>query len=260
LRRIGLTQYDESLSSRLYPGNTLSQQVLQASIVELEALLGLPWHARRQLCLRLDGGFGTDQNIDWVLSKGYQVVVKGLSGSRAAAWGRRIDHWQAIEPGRRWIGLPAQQLKFCRPTRTIAARWLDSAGKVRHALFVVTDLERPLLELAQTYDLRTRLEVDFREDKQGLLLAKRRKHSWEAQETLALLTDLARNFIVMFRTQVLAGTPLADFGLYRLTREVLNVPGRAVLDGSGYLKELQLTPTHPYAHILVDVLPKLWDL
>jgi hypothetical protein len=67
----------------LYPGNTLSQHVLPASIAELEELLALPWHARSQLCLRLDGGFGTDQNIDWVLSKGYQVVVKGLSGSRA---------------------------------------------------------------------------------------------------------------------------------------------------------------------------------
>lgn len=244
----------------MYPGNTLSQHVLQASIGELEELLGLPWHARNQLCLRLDGGFGTDQNIDWVLSKGYQVVVKGLSGSRAGAWGKRIDNWQTIDPGRRWVGLPAQQLKFCRPTRTIAARWLDSAGKLRHALFVVTDLERPLLELAHTYDLRTRLEVDFREDKQGLLLAKRRKHSWEAQETLALLNDLARNFLVMFRTQVLAGTPLADFGLYRLTREVLSVPGYARLDSSGYLQELQLEPTHPYAQILVDSLPRLWHL
>lgn len=232
---------------------------MQASIAELEAVLGFPWHARSSVCVRLDGGFGTDDNVDWLLRKGYQVVIKGLSGSRAGSWGKRIVQWDPIEPDRRWVALPPQQLQFCRPTRTVAVRWCDAKGELKHALYIITDMQLSLPDLARLYDLRTRLEVEFRQDKQGLLLATRRKHHWEAQETLALLTDLAHNFLGMFRRQVLTGTPLANYGLYRLTREVLNVPGRVQLDPNGYLQNFQLNAAHPHASILAAALPRLFD-
>jgi hypothetical protein len=255
---MGLTAYDESLCSRLYPGNRLSQYVLQPTVLELEQLLALPKARRRQVCLRLDGGFGTDDNIAWVLGRGYQLLAKGLSGSRAAKWGHTIPDWQTLEPQRRWVALSPQQLHFCCPTRTIAVRWLDSGGKVKHGLYIVTDLERPIAEVTQLYDLRGGFETDIREDKQGLLLTHRRKRLWEAQETLALLNDLAHNFLVMLRRQVLADTPLAHYGLYRLIHEVLNVPGRAEFDADGTLKRLYLQQSHPHAQILAATLPKLW--
>jgi hypothetical protein len=255
---MGLTAYDESLCSRLYPGNRLSQHVLQPSVLELEQLLALSQVRRRQVCLRLDGGFGTDGNIAWLLGRGYQLLAKGLSGSRAARWGQTVTDWQTLEPQRRWIALSPVQLHFGAPTRTIACRWLDAAGKVKHGLYIVTDLERPLAELVQLYDLRGGFETDIREDKQGLLLAHRRKRRWEAQETLALLNDLAHNFLVMLRRQLLADTPLAHLGLYRLIHEVLNVPGRAQFDAAGALTRLDLLQSHPHAHILAATLPKLW--
>jgi len=258
LCRIGLTAYDESLCSRLYPGNRLSQYVLQPSVLELEQLLARTKAQRGQVCLRLDGGFGTDGNMAWVLGRGYQLLAKGLSGSRAARWGQTITDWQTLEPERRWIALSPEQLHFCCPTRTIACRWLDSGGKIKHGLYIVTDLERPIAELAQLYDLRGGFETDIREDKQGLLLTHRRKRRWEAQETLALLNDLAHNFLVMLRRQVLADTPLAHYGLYRLIQEVLNVPGHAEFDADGTLKKLQLQQSHPHAQILAATLPKLW--
>lgn len=256
--RIGLTTYDESLCSRLYPGNRLSQSVLQPTVLELEQLLALSKAQRRQVCLRLDGGFGTDDNIAWVLGRGYQLLAKGLSGSRAAKWGKTITDWQTLEPERRWLALSPEQLQFCRPTRTVACRWVDAGGKIKHGLYITTDLEQPIAELAQLYDLRGGLETDIREDKQGLLLTHRRKRRWEAQETLALLNDLAHNFLVMFRRQVLVDTPLAHYGLYRLIQEVLNVPGQAKFSPDGTLKKLELQKSHPHAQILAATLPKLW--
>ncbi|MFN8444449.1 MAG: hypothetical protein U0175_26935 [Caldilineaceae bacterium] len=46
-------------------------------------------------------------------------------------------------------------------------RWLTDRllGKLKHALYVVTDLHTPMVELAQRYDLRGGFEVDIREDK-----------------------------------------------------------------------------------------------
>lgn len=258
MRRIGLTEYDESLCSRLYAGNTLSQHVLQASVLEMEQMLKLPKSLHRQVCLRIDAGFGIDKNIEWVLNRGYQLLAKGLSGSRAASWARSVPQWQEIDLQRRWIGLPERQLCFSQPTRTIAVRWLDSAARIKHGLYIVTDCQSPIAELAHLYDLRGGFETDIREDKQGLLLTHRRKRHWEAQETLVLLNDLAHNFLVMFRNKVLAGTPLARFGIYRIIQDLLCIPGHAILDDAGQLKQLDLLSTHPHAAILAQNLPLLW--
>jgi hypothetical protein len=66
----------------LYPGNQTSEKSLFETIQQLEALLQL--HDRRQrggVLIRLDAGFGNDQNINWLLHRGYQVFIRRyLSG------------------------------------------------------------------------------------------------------------------------------------------------------------------------------------
>ena len=214
---------------------------------------------RQQTCIRIDAGFGTDANLDWLLRRGYQLIAKNKSGRRAGAWGRQVPEWTTIEPDRRWVALPEKQISLCRPTRTIAVRWLNHQGKLKHALYVVTDLSQPIQTMAHLYDLRGRIEVDIREDKQGLLLSHRRKREWCAQEMLCLLNDLAHNFLVAFRTHILVDTPLAEFGLYRLVQDVLSVPGQVRFDDHGFITDMQLLRTHPYAPILASVLPRLWQ-
>lgn len=138
-------------------------------------------------------------------------------------------------------------------------RWLHHrTNKLKHALYVTTDLQLPLLALCQQYDLRGGFEVDIREDKQGLLLTHRRKRDWRTQEMLLLLNDLAHNFLSMFRRKVLVGTPIADSGPYRLIRDVLTIPGSALIEDD-HLVELRLADSHPLAQLLADVLPRLWQ-
>jgi hypothetical protein len=214
---------------------------------------------RQYLWLRLDAGFGTDDNLNWALRQGYQLIAKNNSGRRAGAWGQRVTEWQEVKPGHRWVALPPDQLRFCVPTRTIAVRWLHHrTNKLKHALYVTTDLQLPLLDLCKQYDLRGGVEVDIRDDKQGLLLTHRRKRVWCAQEILLLLNDLAHNYLSMFRYKVLAGTPLADYGPYRLIRDVLAIPGSVIVENDR-LAELRLMDSHPLAPILADVLPRLWQ-
>jgi len=258
LCRIGATDYNESIASILYPGNTLSQYALKDAVEKLEAVLNLTPQQRASVCLRLDAGFGTDENLDWSLRKGYQLVAKSNSGRRAGAWGERIQDWLVIEENRRWVGIPNEQFHYSLPTRTIAVRWLDRKQKMKHALYVVTDLQHSPIEICQRYDLRGGAEVEIRTDKQGLLLTHRRKRLWCAQEILILLNDLAHNFLSMLSRKLFQGTPLAGFGPYRLIQNVFNIPGEAIIR-DGLLYELHLQKTHPYASILVDVLPKLWQ-
>jgi len=258
LCRVGATDYDESISSLLYPGNRLSQYVLQDAIESMERVLNLRATQRHQVCLRLDAGFGTDDNLNWLLRQGYQLCAKSNSGRRAGNWGQKIVDWQEVEPNHRWVAIPEQQLSFCIPTRTVAVRWLDHhKNAFKHALFVITDFQHSPLEICHLYDLRGGAEIDIRNDKQGLLLTHRRKRRWCAQEILVLLNDLAHNFLSMFSQHVLPQTPLAGFGPYRLIQDVLNIPGEVVFEDD-HLVEVRFSQDHPYAHILLDVLPRLW--
>jgi len=246
------------VASLLYPGNTLSEQVLQEALWRLETTLQLSPAQRQQTCLRLDGGFGTDANLNWLLKRGYGLIAKTKAGRRAGAWGRRVQDWQELPPGQRWIALAPQQLQYGVPTRTLAFRWRNRQGKLKHALYVVTDMDSPLELICQKYNLRAAAEIDIRDDKQGLLLTHRRKRAWEAQEILVLLNDLAHNFITTFRRTALANTPLADFGPYRLIQDVFTIPGEAIIRDDR-LVELRLLETHPYAQIMAQALPRLWQ-
>lgn len=248
------------MSSLLYPGNQLSQHVLVEAVQTLERVLVLRPEDRQRVCLRMDAGFGTDHNLNWVLAQGYQLCAKNNSGRRAGAWGAQVPNWLEVDPGHRWVAIPPQQLHFCVPTRTLALRWLDHrTNKYKHALFVVTDLYSSLLEICHLYDLRGAAEIDIRNDKQGLLLTHRRKRLWHAQEILILLNDLAHNFLSMFRTTALVHTPLAKFGPYRLIQEVLNIPGELVF-AEDHLLEVRLSQDHPHSKILLQALPRLWQL
>jgi hypothetical protein len=246
------------VTSLLYPGNTLSEQVLQEAVWTMETALRISAPQRQRTCLRLDGGFGTDDNLNWVLRRGYGLIAKNKAGRRAGAWGRRVQQWQELQAEQCWLALAPEQLQFCVPTRTIAFRWRNQKGKLKHALFVVTDMVSSLEIICQKYNLRGGTEVDIRDDKQGLLLTHRRKRAWHAQEMLVLLNDLAHNFIGMFRRVALVNTPLADFGPYRLIQDVFSIPGEVVIRHER-LVELRLLETHPYADVMVQALPRLWQ-
>jgi hypothetical protein len=69
LCRIGATQYDESIGSLLYPGNTHSYQAFQQAVWQMEDTLHLTPAQREQVILRIDAGFGTDDNLAWSLQQ-----------------------------------------------------------------------------------------------------------------------------------------------------------------------------------------------
>jgi len=257
LCRIGATQYDEVVGSLLYPGNTLSQQTLHEAVWKMEQALRITPNRRRQTLLRLDGGFGTDDNLAWGLHQGYEICAKGFSGKRAGAWGKEVQDWLELVPDQRWAALSPHQLTFSRPTRTISVRWRDKDNSLKHALYIVTDLVLPIPDICDHYGLRGAAEVDIRNDKQGILLTHRRKHRWNAQQAIVLLDDLAHNWLTAFRRTALQATPLQDFGIYRLIQEVMNIPGEAVIE-DGKLIELRLLATHPHAEVMTEALSRFW--
>ena len=114
----------EIVAEELYPGNRLSCQVFVEMLGEMEQALSLDTKDKRQrVCLRLDGGFGTDRNINHALWKGYQLLAKMFSGNRAKVLAKSVQQWVDTDAqGARQAGWVTKVHQYGRKMRQLAIR------------------------------------------------------------------------------------------------------------------------------------------
>ena len=129
--------------SWLYPGNQTSQGCLRPTVAAVARMLGWPRAQRRRTVLRLDGGFGTDANLNWALWHGYQVLTKGYSGKRAKAFAQVVPWWEALRPGERWIAPAPTALRYDRRTQTAVLKWKTAQGTYKHSLLTTSPQSKP---------------------------------------------------------------------------------------------------------------------
>lgn len=259
LVRVGATDYREIVASLLSPGSQTSLESLRPAVLTLERVLYLDPARRRHTLLRLDGGFGSDDNLAWVLNRRYQLTAKGFSGKRAAAYAHRVKEWTEIRPGERWVARSPVQIVFPMPTQTVVVQWLTEKRQFRHALYISTELDATPVEVAESYDNRGAGEVEIQADIGGLLLRRRRKRSFPAQEMLVLLDDLAHNWLAWLYAWVLKDSSFDGFGPKRIIRDLLTIPGEADIINDELI-ELRLKASHPYAEAMTNALERLWGL
>lgn len=208
---------------------------------------------RQRTIWRIDGGGGSDDHIRWLLSRGYHVMVKGASNRRAEALSRQVTRWDAYRDA--WLGQVESPVDFGRPVRVIVKRRLTQ-DRFCHSYYVST-LKMPSKgTLMAKYDDRGGAEVEqFRNDKNGLHLAARRKRRFPAQKALILLTDLTHNLLADFHHAALTGTRYEGFGPKRMVRDLLAIPGRLTFEGT-QLKRIDLLESHPHAKNMLACLKK----
>jgi hypothetical protein len=239
--------------SELYPGNRHTVRCLQPAVLAAENALELAPERRSRVVWRADGGAGSDEQIHWLLERGYQIMMKGTSSRRAHALARQVSRWDAY--GDAWLGCVASPVDFGRSVQVWVKKRLK-ADRFLHSYYVTT-LKLPSKgALMACYDARGGAEVEqFRNDKSGFHLDARRKHRFPAQTALILLTDLAHNLLAHFYHTALSGTRLEGFDAKRIVRDLLAIPGRLVFEGS-QLKSIFLSDAHPYAEEVVLCLVK----
>ncbi len=220
--------------------------------VETAFELGLP--QRQRTIYRLDAGAGTDGKLSWLLNRGYQVIAKGFSGHRASVLARQVSRWDPYGHDA-FVGAVPSPVDFGRPVQVLVKKWLHQE-QWKHSYYLTTLKLPSKQEVLNRYDLRGGAEVElFREDKSGLYLSARRKRSLQAQKALVRLTDLAHNLLADFRYRGLNESRFTDWGLKRIVRDLLQVPGRLYFQGTE-LKRIELLSTHPYANELLPCLEK----
>jgi hypothetical protein len=77
--------YRETFLSLLYPGNYTGLEALIPAVLATEEFLFITPDQRHRIIWRTDGGFGSDDNLRWLIGRDYHIVAKGFSWKRAAA-------------------------------------------------------------------------------------------------------------------------------------------------------------------------------
>lgn len=224
LARVSAVRYQETIWSELYPGNQHTISCFRPAVLAAENALELTDPQRRRTVWRMDGGAGSDDQFRWLLQRGAHVMAKGLSNFRACALATQAHRWDAYDDYE--LAEVPPPVDYGRPVRVFVKRRLKN-GKWHHSYYLST-LQLPSKgHFMALYHRRGGAEVEqFRQDKQGLYLAARRKSSFTGQQGYILLTDLAHNLLADFQGRALQNTSFAAYGLKRIVRDLLNIPGR----------------------------------
>jgi hypothetical protein len=277
----GRASYEEVVVDRLFDGTTQLTKALQPLMEAAEQTLELDERKRERTLVRIDAGGGSLDDVNWLLSRGYQVHCKDYSSSRAQLLVQSVQYWvddPKVE-GRQvgWVRLPAAE--YTRPVRRIAVRCRKSNGQWGVGVLISTLCPVEVLALTQPqalpntdpatvllgyvylYDQRGGgVETSFKGDRQGLGSAKRSKKRFEAQQMVMLLGTLAHNVVIWARcwlTQTAPPSILRHFGILRMVRDVLHISGFLVFDALGQLLQIVLNRSAPLASALVNPLREL---
>jgi hypothetical protein len=282
LGRVLATLYDEIVAERLYAGTTQLERSLQELVMAAEEVLDLDEARRQRTVIRVDGGGGRDADINWLLGRGYHVLVKVKNWKRAAKLARSVNVWHTDpKTGDRQVGWVEVPHTYVRPTRQLAIRTPKKDGSWLHCVLVSTLANEQLRCLARqpvchdltpmqvlfamlyAYDLRSGgIETSVKGSKQGLGLTKRNKKRFSAQEMLVLLAQLAYNLIVWTRNLLASVAPkLQRYGILRMIRDVFHIDGRVQLDTQGHVHRITLNEADelalPFTRSLLSV--RAWN-
>jgi hypothetical protein len=258
LARVHAPQYQETLFSRLYPGQQHSSPTYIPVLQALAQFLNFSSEQKQRTILRSDAGFGSDDNLNYALADQWQVLSKGNGGKRPGILARQIApaDWYVLRPDDRWVAQAVKPPTYLKPVQTLVLRWRTQTGELKHATLACSILAWSLPEVIGHYDDRGACETQIQADKGGLKMVKRRKKQLMAQEALILLTDLAHNLLAWSSRWMFVEPPLTEFGPTRLIEDIFAIPGYLIFKGE-QLVEVQLNELHPHAAQVAQALARL---
>jgi Transposase DDE domain group 1 len=240
----------EILHETLLRGKAAAVPALKAALGTLETRRHWTRERRQRIVLRLDGGFGTTEVLNWLLSRESQVGAKVSHSGRGQKLCQPIGPWQPTSSPGREIAAVFKPHRVCRATRQWVIRTPKEKGGYQSAVLVTTLVDHEPLALADAYDGRARIAATFCQDKQALGLVTRRQRQWEAQQIVLLLARLAHH-LLLWGKRWLSRVPvtrrrLRGYGLVRLLRDVWGVPG-VIRWRRGWMVSVRFSPLHPLA-------------
>ena len=253
LGRVVATHYQEIVTDRLYAGNVQLSKSLRQLVALAEETLDLNDYRRSRTILRIDGGGGSLDEVNWLLARVITFTGKTSPRSVRKALAYTVKQWydDPQHPGRQvgWAE-PETTPDYVRPVKRLVIRWHKRNGQTSYGMLISTLAPRDVLGLlgqsasdarhpeklcrayAHLYDKRGgAVEIEIKEDKQGFGMVKRQNRKAEAQDMLVLLNQRAHNVFMWARNWLTETAPkLGRFGILRLVRDLMSVSGKIEID------------------------------
>ena len=266
------THYEEIVVEHLFDGKSQLPTALRPLVKAAAKTLALDKAKRERTILRIDSGGGSVDDINWLLAQDYHLHGKDYSGTRAKKLADSVTEWltDPANPDRQFGWVTNEPDIYCRPVYRIAVRCRKNNGQWGIGVILsslsaqqVLDLtDQPqdhlldpatiLLAYVHFYDQRGGgVEIEIKEDKQGLGTTKRNKKRFAAQQMVILLEALAHNTLVWIRHRLRPLCPaIANFGMLRLVRDVFHMDGLLRLDHQAHIFHIILNQADPFARKL----------
>jgi hypothetical protein len=275
LGRVVASLYDEIVAEGLYPGRRQLDRSLGELVRAAEGVLDLTPEQRQRTLVRVDAGGGTDEDINALLVRDYQIMVKVKHYKRSAKLCRSVTAWSPDpQVEGRQLGWVESPQPYARATRQLAIRNRTHTGQWTYHVVVLTLTNDQLFWLARqplrtqptpeqlalaalhAYDLRSGgVDTSNKGSKQGLGLTRRNKRRLDARHRLVLLAQLAYNLITWTRRLfVAADQRLAHFGCLPIVRDLFHLPGHSQLDAQGHILQITLRASQPFAWAVAHAL------
>ena len=227
----------------------------------------------------MDAGGGSVDEVNWLLCADYQLHCKDFSSARAKNLAATVKEWVSDPhtPGRElgWADEPGDE--YVGGVRRLALRWKKKNGQMSYAVILSTLEPRDVILLtkqpvdrvgdkravmgayAAFYNQRGgTVEIEIKEDKQGVGMTKRSKKRFEEQQMVVMLNSLAHNLLVWSRRWLSATTPkLKEYGFLRLVRDAFQVSGLVELDAGGKVIKIVLNQRAAWAKRCISALTAL---
>ena len=277
--RVLATHYGELVVDEVFAGTTQLTGALQALLESAATTLDLDAASRARTIVRVDAGGGSLADVNWLLTQGYQIIVKEYSGKRARNLAGSVITWldDPQVAGRQVGWVTAAASEYARPVVRVAVRCQKKNGQWAHGVLITTLDPRAVVELAgmaadqaanptalllayvYAYDQRGGgIETANKDDKQGVGIGKRNKKRFAAQQMVVWLGTLAHNILVWARHWLAERVPqVARFGHKRLVRDLLQINGVVERDAQGQIVQIVLNQAHYYARRLAGALQAL---
>src|SRR6266545_5219298 len=139
LGRVLASWYDEIVVDRLYDGKRQLNACLQELVTAAETVLELTTDKRMRTIVRVDGGGGEDAEINWMLQRDYQLLVKVKNWRRAQKLAVSVAQWYTDPklPDRE-VGWVEQPHVYVKPTRQLALRKQKANGSWSYHVLIFT--------------------------------------------------------------------------------------------------------------------------
>jgi hypothetical protein len=87
------THYEEVVVDELFAGNVQLIKAVQPLVEAAEATLHLDEAKRTHTIIRVDAGALLEDDLNWLLTRGYEIIAKDYSGRRIVRLSKTVKEW-----------------------------------------------------------------------------------------------------------------------------------------------------------------------